>query len=170
MKLRWSSTTMNLLYNFNTQDEASPSFFEMFLESQMISSLKPAYDYVAQVCSNHPFLWWQRKVLAQGNPRYLPLVEYADEIFFGTVAILERHYLKHYGWPLPLFFLTITDGSFSENFYGLKRCLVTRDGKKGPPLQRRHKLLSIFFLVCRNDWKFFSLIEGCRPLYSMQAR
>jgi hypothetical protein len=75
-------------------------------------------------------------VVAQNNPRYLPLLNYSDEIFYAVVGVLERHYLKHY------------DGSFSENFYGLKREIVTKDGKKGPPLQRKHKLWSLFFLVC----------------------
>lgn len=113
---------MNLLYNFGNQGSGRPSFFEMFLEQSMVSSLKPAFEYLMAI-------------LAERNPRYLPLVEYSDEIFYGTVAVLERHYLKHY------------DGSFSENFYGLKRVIVTADGKKGPPLQRKQKLWSIFFLV-----------------------
>lgn len=45
---------MNLLYNFNTQTGSNnkPSFFEMFLESQMISSLTPAWEYIAAVCVN----------------------------------------------------------------------------------------------------------------------
>jgi len=113
---------MNLLYNFGNQGSGRPSFFEMFLEQSMVSSLKPAFEYLMAI-------------LAERNARYLPLVEYADEVFYGSVAILERHYLKHY------------DGSFSENFYGLKRVIVTADGKKGPPLQRKQKLWSIFFLV-----------------------
>eukprot|EP01126_Amoeba_proteus_P019165 TRINITY_DN19808_c0_g1_i1.p1 TRINITY_DN19808_c0_g1~~TRINITY_DN19808_c0_g1_i1.p1 ORF type:complete len:337 (+),score=45.82 TRINITY_DN19808_c0_g1_i1:62-1072(+) len=112
---------MNLLYNFTPQN-VKPSFFELFLESQMIGSLKPAFEYVASV-------------IAQNNPVLIPLLNYSDEIFYIVVAVLERHYLKHY------------DGSFSENFYGLKREIVTKDGKKGPPIQRKHKLWSIFFLA-----------------------
>jgi len=113
---------MNLLYNFNSGDANRPSFIEMFLESQMVPSLKPVIE-------------WVLSVLAQRNPRLYPFVDYLDEIFYGVVFILERHYLKHY------------EGSFSENFYGLKRAIVTKDGKKGPRLQRRHKLWCLFFLV-----------------------
>eukprot|EP01130_Rhizamoeba_saxonica_P018822 TRINITY_DN9562_c0_g1_i1.p1 TRINITY_DN9562_c0_g1~~TRINITY_DN9562_c0_g1_i1.p1 ORF type:complete len:350 (+),score=38.45 TRINITY_DN9562_c0_g1_i1:126-1052(+) len=75
------------------------------------------------------------EVLGQRNERFNAAIEYSNEIFYLLVFILERHYLKHY------------DGSFAENFYGLKRSIVTRDGKNGPPLQRRNKLICLFFLV-----------------------
>jgi hypothetical protein len=38
------------------------------------------------------------------------------------------------------------DGSFSENFYGLRRAPVTADGKV-PPLTSTQKQWSLFFLV-----------------------
>jgi len=113
---------MNLLYNYNSGNTNQPSFIEMFLETQMIPSLKPALE-------------WVMGIIAQRYNRLYPAMEYMDEIFYGVVFILERHYLKHY------------DGSFSENFYGLKRVIVTPDGKTPPPLRRIHKLWSLFFLV-----------------------
>lgn len=57
-----------------------------------------------------------------------------DELFYGALFIMEKHYLKYY------------DGSFSENFYGLKRCLTSVDGKS-LPLKSSHKKWSLFFLV-----------------------
>jgi hypothetical protein len=113
---------MNLLYNYNSGNPSQPSFIEMFLETQMIPSLKPALE-------------WVIGILAQRYNRLYSALDYLDEIFYGVVFILERHYLKHY------------DGSFSENFYGLKRVIVTPDGKTPPALRRLHKLWSLFFLV-----------------------
>jgi hypothetical protein len=40
---------MNILYNFNTTDASHPSFFEMFIQTQMMPSLKPALKYVLAV-------------------------------------------------------------------------------------------------------------------------
>lgn len=40
---------MNLLYNFGNQGSGRPSFFEMFLEQSMVSSLKPAFEYLMAV-------------------------------------------------------------------------------------------------------------------------
>jgi hypothetical protein len=111
---------MNLLYNYNSGNPSQPSFIEMFLETQMIPSLKPALE-------------WVIGILAQRYNRLYSALDYLDEIFYGVVFILERHYLKHY------------DGSFSENFYGLKRVIVTPDGKTPPALRRLHKLWSLFF-------------------------
>jgi hypothetical protein len=112
---------MNLLYNYNSGNPFQPSFIEMFLESQMVPSLKPALEWILQI-------------VAQKYNRLYPVLEWMDEIFYGVVFILERHYLKKY------------DGSFSENFYSLKRVIVTPDGKKAQ-LTRRHKLWCLFFLV-----------------------
>uniref|UniRef100_A0A6B2L9Q4 Peroxisome assembly protein 12 n=1 Tax=Arcella intermedia TaxID=1963864 RepID=A0A6B2L9Q4_9EUKA len=95
---------------------------ELFLESQMVPSLKPALEWILQVAM-------------QNRSRLYPVLQYIDEIFYGMVFVLERHYLKYY------------DSSFSENFYGLKRIVVTEDGTKGAPLQKKHKLWSLFFLV-----------------------
>jgi hypothetical protein len=40
---------MNILFNFNPADVNRPSFFEMFLETQMMPSLKPALKYIFSV-------------------------------------------------------------------------------------------------------------------------
>eukprot|EP01122_Echinamoeba_exundans_P007236 TRINITY_DN2175_c0_g1_i1.p1 TRINITY_DN2175_c0_g1~~TRINITY_DN2175_c0_g1_i1.p1 ORF type:complete len:359 (+),score=52.42 TRINITY_DN2175_c0_g1_i1:69-1145(+) len=112
---------MNILYNFNTTDASHPSFFEMFIQTQMMPSLKPALKYVLAV-------------LSQKYPRIEGSLKWADEIFYGALFVIERHYLKNY------------DGSFSENFYGLRRAPVTVDGKAPPPT-RAQKQASLFFLV-----------------------
>eukprot|EP01125_Pyxidicula_operculata_P009241 TRINITY_DN3054_c1_g1_i5.p2 TRINITY_DN3054_c1_g1~~TRINITY_DN3054_c1_g1_i5.p2 ORF type:complete len:366 (+),score=63.15 TRINITY_DN3054_c1_g1_i5:39-1136(+) len=114
---------MNLLYNFSSASVGKPSFFEMFLESQMMPSLKPAIEYIIEV-------------FVQRYPSYYSLLNYTDEAFYTFLLILERHYLKHY------------DGSFAENFYGLKRAIVTSGTNDNPPpLRMKHKLSTLFFLV-----------------------
>jgi len=113
---------MNILFNFNPADMNRPSFFEMFIETQMMPSLKPALKYIFSV-------------LAQRVPRLNWCVQWIDEIFYAALFILERHYLRHY------------DGSFSENFYGLKRVPVNSEGKKTGPLKSHHRKWSLFFLV-----------------------
>jgi len=40
---------MNILFNFNTSDAARPTFFEMYIQSQMMPSLKPAMKYLLAV-------------------------------------------------------------------------------------------------------------------------
>lgn len=153
---------MNILYNFNTTDASHPSFFEMFIQTQMMPSLKPALKYTLAVCSAPcdlgvgfiPTHFSSAQVLSQKFPRTEWTLKWADELFYGGLFVIERHYLKHYGpssLPTshsrnPLTFLDFPDGSFSENFYGLRRAPVTADGKAPPPT-RAQKQASLFFLV-----------------------
>lgn len=129
---------MDLLYNFQPGSaEGRPSFFELLLETQMMDSLKPALEYILST-------------LAQRYESLQSALNWSDELFLVFQLILERHYLKYHGsffvtYQKPLFL----DGSFSENFYSLRRVVVTKDQKVGPVLTRDKKLISIFFLVPR---------------------
>lgn len=49
---------MNILYNFNPADASRPSFFEMFIQTQMMPSLKPAIKYMFSVCINNYFIFY----------------------------------------------------------------------------------------------------------------
>jgi peroxin-12 len=75
---------MNILYNFNPADASRPSFFEMFIQTQMMPSLKPAIKYMFSILSQRiPILNW--------------CLKYMDELFYGALFIMEKHYLKYYG-------------------------------------------------------------------------
>jgi hypothetical protein len=113
---------MNVLFNFNTADAGRPSFFEMYIQSQMMPSLRPAMKYILAIVS-------------QKFPQLAVTHKYADEIFYGLLWVLEHHFLRHY------------DGSFSENFYGLKRAHVVEDEGKPSPFLKADRRLSLFFLV-----------------------
>lgn len=113
---------MNVLFNFNTTDAGRPSFFEMYIQSQMIPSLKPAIKYILAIMS-------------QKFPQLNLTHKYADELFYGALWVLEQHFLRLY------------DGSFSENFYGLKRAHVVEENEKPIPFLRRDRYLSLIFLV-----------------------
>ncbi|EGC39191.1 hypothetical protein DICPUDRAFT_148100 [Dictyostelium purpureum] len=84
------------LFNFDNGDPNRPSFFEMLNQFQMMPSFKPALKYIFTV-------------LSQRNPKLRYIVNYYDECFYSLLLLLEYHYLKYY------------EGSFSENFYNLKR-------------------------------------------------
>eukprot|EP01112_Ceratiomyxa_fruticulosa_P010003 TRINITY_DN2625_c0_g3_i1.p1 TRINITY_DN2625_c0_g3~~TRINITY_DN2625_c0_g3_i1.p1 ORF type:complete len:417 (-),score=92.57 TRINITY_DN2625_c0_g3_i1:115-1266(-) len=116
--------------NFNSGDPTRPSFFEMMAQQQMMPTFKPALKYVFSVLSQrHPVFNW--------------FVKRSDEIFNGTLLVIEQHYLNHY------------DASFAENFYGMKRMraqdpntIATAEMlEKSQKMQRYDKLLSLLLLV-----------------------
>jgi peroxin-12 len=74
-----------------------PSYFEMVAAARLILGLKPALQYVLNF-------------VGRFHPRLGLLGASTNEIFFALLYLIERHYLSNF------------DGSFSENFYGLKRC------------------------------------------------
>lgn len=62
-----------------------PSFFELVAQDRLTSSLRPAWRYVL-------------RVLARQHPLQLGgLVRVADELYFGLLLLLERHYLHQHG-------------------------------------------------------------------------
>ncbi|KAF2703668.1 peroxisome assembly protein 12 [Pleomassaria siparia CBS 279.74] len=86
----------------NGIDDLKPSLFEVLSEQQLASLLPPSLRYLLAI-STHRY------------PRYLlPVLNSFDEVYALLMLLVERHFLKTYG------------GSFTENFYGLKRARVLR--------------------------------------------
>ncbi|ORY18310.1 Pex12 amino terminal region-domain-containing protein [Clohesyomyces aquaticus] len=86
----------------NGLDELKPSLFELLSENQLAALLPPSLRYLLAV-STHRY------------PRYLlPVLNSFDEVYALLMLLVERHFLRTYG------------GSFTENFYGLKRARVLR--------------------------------------------
>lgn len=80
-----------------TFDDGKPSLFEVLSEQQLSSLLPPTLRYLLAVAT-------------QRHPRYLlRLLNSFDELYALAMLAVERHYLRTRG------------GSFTENFYGLKR-------------------------------------------------
>ncbi|KAF2838796.1 alpha/beta-hydrolase [Patellaria atrata CBS 101060] len=96
-------TIMEFMTNLqNGYDELKPSLFELLSEQQLSSLLPPSLRYLLAVATHR-------------RPRYLlPILNSFDELYALVFLLLERHYLK------------TTGGSFTENFYGLKRERVLR--------------------------------------------
>jgi len=83
-------------------DELKPSLFELLSEQQLAALLPPSLRYLLAV-SAHRY------------PRYLlPVLNSFDEAYALAALLVERHFLRTYG------------GSFTENFYALKRVRVLR--------------------------------------------
>jgi peroxin-12 len=86
----------------NGLDELKPSLFEVLSEQQLASLLPPSLRYLLAI-STHRY------------PRYLlPVLNSFDEVYALVMLLVERHFLRTYG------------GSFTENFYGMKRARVLR--------------------------------------------
>ncbi|XP_077252780.1 peroxin-12 isoform X2 [Tasmannia lanceolata] len=111
-----------------------PTFFEMAAAQQLPASLRAALTYsIGVLALRRPFL---HKVL-----------DYDDEFFALLMLVLETHSLR------------ITDASFSESLYGLRRRAVKIKPSKDIPhmdsgdrlhhsgLEKRQKLLSVAILV-----------------------
>ncbi|KAF8248624.1 hypothetical protein K440DRAFT_583278 [Wilcoxina mikolae CBS 423.85] len=91
---------MEFMSNIANMDEAKPSLFELLSESQLRELLEPSLRYVLAIATQH-------------HPRYLiRFLNHYDEVYALLVLLIERHYLRRWG------------GSFTENFYGLKRTRV----------------------------------------------
>ncbi|KAF2754364.1 hypothetical protein EJ05DRAFT_456477 [Pseudovirgaria hyperparasitica] len=78
-------------------DGLKPSLFELLSEQQLSSLLPPSLRYLLAVSAHR-------------HPRYLlRILNSFDELYALLSLLVERHFLRTYG------------GSFTENFYGLKR-------------------------------------------------
>ncbi|KAK5303919.1 ubiquitin-protein ligase peroxin 12 [Exophiala xenobiotica] len=78
-------------------DDLKPSIFELLSEQQLAALLPPTLRYLLAVATHR-------------HPRYLlRILNNYDEVYGLLSLIVERYYLKTFG------------GSFTENFYGLKR-------------------------------------------------
>ncbi|KAL4903239.1 hypothetical protein BDW74DRAFT_53550 [Aspergillus multicolor] len=88
-------------------DELKPSLFELLAEQQLSDLLPPSIRYILAVATHR-------------HPRYLlRVLNSYDEVYALLSLIVERYYLRNFG------------GSFTENFYSLKRerVLLTKNGE-----------------------------------------
>ncbi|ODA76354.1 hypothetical protein RJ55_08200 [Drechmeria coniospora] len=84
-------------------DDNKPSLFEVLSEQQLNGLLPPTLRYLLTVAT-------------QRHPRYLlRILNSFDELYALCMVAVERHYLR------------TRAGSFTENFYGLKRERALRD-------------------------------------------
>ncbi|KDP23725.1 hypothetical protein JCGZ_23558 [Jatropha curcas] len=107
-----------------------PTFFEMAAAQQLPASLRAALTYSIGV-------------LALRRPLLHKVLDYEDEFFALLMLVLETHSLR------------ITDASFSESLYGLRRRAVKIKAKNLSSgeaielsgLQKHQRVLSVAFLV-----------------------
>ncbi|KAL4797866.1 Pex12 amino terminal region-domain-containing protein [Aspergillus venezuelensis] len=88
-------------------DDHKPSLFELLAEQQLSDLLPPSLRYILAVATHR-------------HPRYLlRILNSYDEVYAVLSLIVERYYLRNFG------------GSFTENFYSLKRerVLLTKNGE-----------------------------------------
>ncbi|KAJ5558429.1 hypothetical protein N7535_008640 [Penicillium sp. DV-2018c] len=83
-------------------DEQKPSLFELLAEQQLSGLIPPSLRYLLAIATHR-------------HPRYLlRILNSYDEVYALLSLIVERYYLRTFG------------GSFTENFYSLKRERVLR--------------------------------------------
>ncbi|KAF8437422.1 Pex12 amino terminal region-domain-containing protein [Terfezia claveryi] len=88
---------MEFMSNSSGFDENKPSLFELISETQLRDLLEPSVRYLLGA-------------VTERHPRYLiHIFNRFDEAYALVMLLVERHYLKTWG------------GSFTENFYGMKR-------------------------------------------------
>ncbi|PWW76506.1 hypothetical protein C7212DRAFT_295047 [Tuber magnatum] len=117
-------------------DESKPSLFELISETQLRDLLEPSVRYVLAI-------------ITQRHPRHLiHIFNNFDEAYALLMLLVERHYIRRWG------------GSFTENFYGIKRERVLakelpRASKAAPhilasstKLRRSDIWKSLFIIVC----------------------
>uniref|UniRef100_A0A0A9XX03 Peroxisome biogenesis protein 12 n=1 Tax=Lygus hesperus TaxID=30085 RepID=A0A0A9XX03_LYGHE len=102
--------------------ELRPTFFELYAEESLLPRLKQILRYALQ------------NALPRVSPSLTHIHQYTDEIFLLITLFLEAHFLHKY------------DGSFSNNFYGLKQVSVKR-GSFIQPLDERSRRLLLLILV-----------------------
>ncbi|PYH41566.1 ubiquitin-protein ligase peroxin 12 [Aspergillus saccharolyticus JOP 1030-1] len=120
-------------------DDLKPSLFELLAEQQLSDLLPPSIRYILAVATHR-------------HPRYLlRILNSYDEIYALLSLLVERYYLRTFG------------GSFTENFYSLKRerVLLTKNGEIpraqiGAPGPVREALK----LRTRDVWKNLLIMVG----------
>ncbi|EHY59341.1 ubiquitin-protein ligase peroxin 12 [Exophiala dermatitidis] len=120
-------------------DDLKPSLFELLSEQQLAALLPPTLRYLLALATHR-------------HPRYLlRILNNFDEVYALLSLVVERYYLKTFG------------GSFTENFYGLKRekVLSIRDGEikrtqLAVPAEVRERLK----LGGRDIWKNLAVLVG----------
>jgi peroxin-12 len=136
--------TMEFMSNISGIDEAKPSLFELLSETQLRELLEPSLRYLLAVATHR-------------HPRYLiRILNRYNEVYALLMLLVERHYLSRWG------------GSFTENFYGLKRERVI--AAQVPRAQRVVPgLVAESTKLRRADvWKSLFVIVGALYLYDMR--
>ncbi|CAM1511553.1 Fc.00g090660.m01.CDS01 [Cosmosporella sp. VM-42] len=119
-----------------TFDDQKPSLFEVLSEQQLNALLPPTLRYLLTVATHR-------------HPRYLlRILNSFDELYAGAMLLVERHYLRTRG------------GSFTENFYGLKRekglyAEIPRASMASPSLVRE-----TLKLTSKDVWKNLMVLVG----------
>ena len=119
-----------------TFDDNKPSLFEVLSEQQLNSLLPPTLRYLLTVAT-------------QRHPRYLlRILNSFDELYAGSMLLIERHYLRTRG------------GSFTENFYGLKREKALRGEIPRASLAAPHLVRDTLKLTTADVWKNLAVLVG----------
>lgn len=119
-----------------TFDDQKPSLFEILSEQQLNALLPPTLRYLLTVAT-------------QRYPRYLlRILNSYDELYALVMLLVERYYLRTRG------------GSFTENFYGLKRdkalsAEIPRAASTAP-----HIVRETLKLTSKDIWKNLAVLVG----------
>ncbi|KAI4244565.1 MAG: hypothetical protein LQ352_006784 [Teloschistes flavicans] len=123
----------------NGVDEHKPSLFELLSEQQLSALIPPSLRYLLALATHR-------------RPRYLlRALNSFDELYALLSLLVERHFLRTYG------------GSFTENFYGLKRERALRiKGGEAPRASRAAPALmrEALKLRERDVWKNLAIMVG----------
>lgn len=117
-----------------TFDDGKPSLFEVLSEQQLNNLLPPTLRYLLTVAT-------------QRHPRYLlRILNSFDELYALSMLLVERHYLRTRG------------GSFTENFYGLKRERALRGEIPRASLAAPHLVRDTLKLTTADVWKNLAVL------------
>lgn len=119
-----------------TFDDQKPSLFEVLSEQQLNSLLPPTLRYLLTVATHR-------------HPRYLlRALNSFDELYAVLMLVVERHYLRTRG------------GSFTENFYGLKREKALRGEVPRASMAAPHLVRDALKLTTRDVWMNLAVLVG----------
>lgn len=119
-----------------TFDDAKPSLFEVLSEQQLNSLLPPTLRYLLTVATHR-------------HPRYLlRALNSFDELYALLMLLVERHYLRTRG------------GSFTENFYGLKREKALRGEVPRASMAAPHLVRDTLKLTTKDVWMNLAVLVG----------
>ncbi|KAK5998636.1 Peroxisome assembly protein 12 [Cladobotryum mycophilum] len=119
-----------------TFDGQKPSLFEVLSEQQLNSLLPPTLRYLLTVATHR-------------HPRYLlRILNSFDELYALAMLAVERHYLLTRG------------GSFTENFYGLKREKALHGEIPRASLAAPHLVRETLKLSTRDIWQNLAVLVG----------
>jgi Pex2 / Pex12 amino terminal region len=99
-----------------------PTVFEFIAQDQLRDLIQPALRYIVAVPLISRTAEADFKFYAQRHPRYLlRFATWYDEFYAGLMLLIDRHFLLTTGKPCCKARIDKQGGSFTENFYGLKR-------------------------------------------------